>query len=160
MIKKTLILVSLLFSVQFMFGQYVFLKNYTGIDIGGGLRTIGIDAPGVTFNIERGVVQIARVGAIAVGARANVIFPKESDIEPSITLRTTYHIGLFRTKIVDLYTGVGVAVDLEAGHHFHPDTYVGARYKFNRHSKYKYAFFTEIAYYGTNYNMGLSMILQ
>ncbi len=159
MIKKALILVSLLFSVHLVFGQYVFMKKYTGIDIGVGYRTIGTDKPGITFNIERGIKQIPRVGAIAVGLRANVLFDIDGndDPEPSATLRTTYHLGLFRTKIVDLYTGIGVAFDLEEGHHIHPDTFVGARYKFDKHSKF--AFFTEIAYYGTNYNAGLSMIL-
>ena len=158
MIKKALILVSLLFSVHFVFGQYVFMKKYTGIDIGAGYRTIGDDKPGVTVNIERGILQIRRVGAIAVGLRTNVLFDiaGDDDLESSATLRTTYHVGLFRTKIVDLYTGVGFAFDF-TDNGIHPDTFVGARYKFDKHSKF--AFFTEVAYYGTNYNAGLSMIL-
>ena len=163
MIKKTLILVSFLFSVQFMFGQYVFMKKYTGIDLGAGYRTIGlgVQGPGVHFNIERGLVQIRKVGSLAAGLRANAVFPLGKDIvEPSLTLRGTYHVGLFRTKIVDLYTGAGVAFDLEQGHHVHPDTFVGARYKFDNHTKSKAALFTEVSYYGTNYNIGLSMILQ
>ncbi len=163
MIKKTLFLVSFLFSVHFMFGQYVFMKKYTGIDLGAGYRTIGIgvQGPGVNFNIERGFMQIRQVGAIAAGLRANAVFPlSQNKIEPSLTLRGTWHVGLFRTKIVDLYTGSGIAFDLEKGHHFHPDGFVGARYKFNNHTKSKAALFTELAYYGTNYNIGLSMILQ
>ncbi len=160
MVKKILFLVSFIFASQFLFGQYVFMKKYTGIDIGGGYRTIGINAPGITFNIERGLVQIRKVGAVAAGVRANVVFPAGEDIEPSLTFRGTYHVGLFRTKIVDLYTGGGIAVDLEEGNHFHPDMFVGARYKFDNHTKSRMALFTEIAYYGTNYNIGLSMILQ
>jgi hypothetical protein len=157
MIRKTLVFAIFLFSVHVVFGQYVFMKNYTGIDLGAGYRTIGIEAPGATLNIERGLVQIKKKGAIAAGIRANIIFPADRDIEPSVTLRGTYHVGLFRTKIVDLYTGIGVAFDLEEGHHFHPDTFAGARFKFDKHSKF--GVFTEIAYYGTNFNAGISMIL-
>ncbi|NPA67433.1 MAG: hypothetical protein GXO50_02370 [Chlorobi bacterium] len=162
MIKKTLILGLILLSAHFTFGQYVFMKKYTGIDIGAGYRTIGIGiaGPGVTLNVERGFMQIRRVGALAAGLRTNLIFPADSDMEPSVTLRGTYHLGLFRTKTVDLYTGVGIAVDTEDGDHFHPDTFVGARFKLDRHTKSKFALFSEVSYYGTNYNAGISWILQ
>ncbi len=159
MIKKILISVIFLFTFHFLFGQYVFMKKCTGIDIGGGFRTLGIDAAGATFNIEHGVYFKRKIGTFAVGLHANVIFPKNSDLESSVALRGIYHIGLFRTDIVDLYTGIGIVREFDNPlQFFYPDTFVGARFKFDKHSKF--AVFTEAALYGTNLNAGLSMILK
>lgn len=164
MIKKILLFGFLIFSIHFSFGQDVFRKGKIGIDIGGGFRTIGNAAYGGNFRIERSVSKLMRIGYIGIGVNGDLLIPIEGDMLgkmiPSATVRTTYHAGFFRTKILDVYSGVGIAIakkETPVSYLVHPDIFLGFRSKFSRNSKA--GFFLELGYFAANYKAGFSFIL-
>jgi len=159
MIKKILLFGLLILIIQFSFGQDVFRLKKTGINIGGGIRTIGVSTYGGNFAIERSVSKVGRIGYLGVSIDGEVLVPN-GVIIPSATLRTTYHAGFFRTKILDVYSGVGLAIakkETPAAHLFHPDIFLGFRSKFSRTSKA--GFFLELGYFAANYKAGICFIL-
>jgi len=164
MIKKILLLGLFVLTIQFSFGQDVFRKGKTGIDIGGGFRTIGNSAYGGNFRIERSVSKIMRIGYLGIGVNGDLLIPIEGDmigkIIPSATLRATYHAGFFRTKVLDVYSGVGIAAskkETPVSYLFHPDIFLGFRTKFSKSGKV--GFFAELGYFAANYKAGLCFIL-
>ncbi len=165
MIKKIILFISLfVFIIHFSSAQDVFRKGKTGINIGGGLRTIGEAAYGGNFSLERSVHRITRLGYIGIALNGDVLVPIEGamtgEIVPSATFRTIYHAGFFRTKVLDVYSGVGIAIakkETSEAQLFHPDIFLGFRSKFSRTSKV--AFFAELGYFAANYKVGLSFIL-
>lgn len=164
MIKKVLLFSLLILTIQFSFGQDVFRIGKTGIDIGGGFRTIGNAAYGGNLRFERSVSKIGRIGYLGLGLNGDLLIPIEGDMIgemiPSATFRAAYHAGFFRTKVLDIYSGVGLAIakrETPAAHLFHPDIFLGFRSKFSRSRKA--GFFAELSYFGANYKAGIFFIL-
>ena len=164
MIKKILLLGLFVLTIQFSFGQDVFRLKKTGIDIGAGFRTIGNAAYGGNFRLERSVSKIRRIGYLGLGLNGDLLIPIEGSMTgqmiPSATFRVSYHAGFFRTKVLDVYSGVGLAIakkETPAAHLIHPDIFLGFRSKFSRTSKA--GFFAELSYFAANYKLGLCFIL-
>ncbi len=161
MIKKTILISILLLLFQFSFGQDVFRKGKTGINIGAGYRALGDVAIGGNFSIERSVYEIKRFGYVGIDLTTDVLRTIEGEeIIPSGTFRTLYHAGFFRTNVLDIYSGLGVAIakkNTEKSTLLHPDIFLGFRVKFSKKSKL--GFFGEFGYYAANYKAGLCFIL-
>lgn len=157
MVKKTFLLSLILLTVQFSFGQDVFRKGNTGINIGGGYRTIGVEAYGGNIGIERSVYKIYGLGYIGVGLNSDILVADK--IIPSGTFRVAYHAGFFRTKVLDIYAGGGIAFAQKESPEstlFNPDAFLGFRYKIK---KSNFGFFSEMSLYGANYKVGICFIL-
>jgi hypothetical protein len=154
MLKNVLAVILILFTVQFSFSQDVFRKGNNALHLGGGYRTIGLEAYGANFSYERSVFQIRKLGYIGVGLTSDLLF-LESDIDASGTLRIIYHAGFFRTKVLDIYSGVGVATAPTEKYLFHPDIFLGFRYVFKNSN---FGFFSEMGYYASNYKLGVCVV--
>ncbi len=153
--KKCLIIpVVIFFSINNGFAQDVFRTGKTAIHIGGGFRSIGIDTYGANLSIERSVYKIPYIGYIGVDLTGEVLFP-EGNISPIATLRAAYHAGFFRTKVLDIYSGLGVSFAPKERYLIHPDLFLGFRFV-PKHSKV--GFFAEGAYYGANVKAGLCIL--
>ncbi|MCF6366980.1 MAG: hypothetical protein L3J35_12365 [Bacteroidales bacterium] len=156
MLKKTLLLGLILVTIQLSFGQDVFRKSKNGINIGGGYRTIGVDAYGGNFSFERSVYEIKHFGYVGVALSSDILVTEK--IIPSATLRVAYHAGFFRTKVLDIYAGTGLAfADKETSKstYINPDAFLGFRYVF-RHSNF--GLFSEMSLYGANYRAGICFV--
>jgi len=145
----------LLLSIQFLHGQNVFVKGKNAITIGGGYRTIGTEIPTVNASFEHSFKTIRDIGHFAGGLYADVLM-KEDTISPVGTLRASFHLAFFRTKLVDAYFGGGLAIAPVENSLLHPDAFIGSRFKFNR--KKRFGLFTEVGYYGANFRMGFCWI--
>jgi len=155
MIRKITLLTALIFTISIVSGQNVFLKGKNAFTIGGGYRTIGTEVPSVNASFEHSFKTFRDIGHLAAGLYADVLM-KEDTISPVGTLRGSFHLGFFRTKIMDPYFGVGLAVAPVEKTLFHPDAYVGCRFKLNR--KKRFGLFTEVGYYGANLRLGACWI--
>jgi len=168
MLKKTLLLGLILVTVQLSFGQDVFRKGKNGINIGGGVRLIGANAYGGNFNFERSVYEIKHFGYIGIGLNAGVLYTDAAineddvlgtdEIIPSGTLRIAYHAGFFRTKVLDVYAGTGLAfADKKSGKstYINPDAFLGFRYVFRQSN---FGLFSEMSLYDANFRAGISFV--
>jgi len=159
MIKKIIIFSLLVFTIQFSFGQNVFRKGKTGINLGGGIRTIGIFSYGGNLSLERSIYKINNTGDIGVGLNGEILFVNGIRIE-SGSMRVAYHTSFFRNRFFDLYSGIGVAIskkETQVSSLFYPDAFLGFRYKFKR--KGKIGLFGELEYFGANFKAGICFIL-
>ncbi len=153
--KKTVFLLVVLLSLSVsLFSQDVFRTGKNCIHLGGGFRSIGIETYGANLSYERSVYEIPNIGYIGVELMGEVLFP-ENEISPIATLRAVYHAGFFRTKVLDIYSGLGVAFALSEPSLVHPDLFLGFRF-LPKHSKV--GFFAEGAYYGSNVRAGVCFL--
>ena len=157
MLRKTLLLGLVLLLVQTSFGQDVFRKGKTGINIGGGYRMLGVPALGGNLSLERSVFKSKELGYIGLGLNSDVLFTDE--IIPSATLRIILHPNFFRTKTWDIYTGAGLAFaqrETTDGTYLYPDIFLGFRYMVK---KRKFGLFSELSLYGANLKAGICFVL-
>jgi hypothetical protein len=153
--KKIKLVIVILFALNCsVLGQDVFRTGKNCIHLGGGFRSIGIDTYGANLSYERSVYEIPYIGYIGVELMGEVLFP-ESEISPIATLRAIYHAGFFRTKVLDIYSGLGVAFAPSERSLVHPDIFLGFRF-LPKHSKV--GFFAEGAYYGSNVRAGVCFL--
>jgi len=153
--KKIKLAIVILFALNCsVFGQDVFRTGKNCIQLGGGFRSIGIYTYGANLSYERSVYKIPNIGYIGVELMGEVLFP-DAEISPIATLRAVYHAGYFRTKVLDIYSGLGVAIAPSEPSLVHPDLFLGLRF-LPKHSKV--GFFAEGAYYGANVKAGVCFL--
>lgn len=157
MLRKTLLLGLVLLLVQTSFGQDVFRKGKTGINIGAGYRMLGVPAYGGNLSLERSVFKSKKLGYIGLALNSDVLFTDE--IIPSAALRMILHPGFFRTKIWDVYTGAGLVFaqnETDESLALYPDIFMGFRHMFK---KSKLGLFSELSLYGANLKAGICFVL-
>jgi hypothetical protein len=153
--KKMIFFIGVLISLSSSaFSQDVFRTGKNCFHLGGGFKSIGIMTYGANVSFERSFYKIPDIGYIGVELMGEVLFP-DREISPIASLRAVYHAGFFRTKVFDIYSGLGVAFAFSEPTLIHPDLFLGFRY-LPKHSKI--GFFVEGAYYGANVKAGVSFL--
>jgi hypothetical protein len=153
--KKMIVTVVIMIALHSInFGQDVFRTGKNGIHLGGGYRNLGIAAFGADLSFERSIYKIPDIGYLGIGINGEVIF-SESELTPIGSLRAIYHAGFYRSRVLDVYSGLGICIAPTVKPVVIPDIFIGFRY-LPKHSKI--GFFGEAAYYGTNLKLGVCFI--
>jgi hypothetical protein len=153
--KKFLFLIIILLSLNsIQYGQDVFRTGKNGINLGGGFRNLGIQAFGANLSYEHSFYKMKDIGYLAAGLSGEVIF-SEGALSPIASLRFIYHAGFYRSRVLDVYAGLGGCIAPKEEYMLHPDIFVGFRY-LPKHSKI--GFFGEASYYGTNLKLGVCYV--
>ncbi len=155
MIKKIILFSALFLTVQFFFGQEIFRKGQNAVTFGGGYKIIGTMAPAVNVSFERSIFTKREKGSVGIGLFAEMLFT-DSVMSPVVTVRTAFHLGSYRTKLIDPYIGIGLAFAPQETTNFYPDVFIGSRFKFN--NKKKFGLFAEAGFYSTNIRAGVCWI--